>query len=419
MTKHVFLMDVTRHKGPMQGILQTARAHAGSFQESKLIWFHAPTQTIEAVEGEEYIVSEPDTSLDILTSKLQALSSNGEAEALFHVMSHDGATLRGAAALKTPNVKLKTESFASLKRSTLESANSSFAAGIAQYEPLPLDEAVQLTQEVLKALGHTSFEKPLLLNRLRGVLERRDRRAHKNPYMYKSKSLITDIVGLGLKDGWLGRRLLSSLPGTEAIWLIESNAAANDEKVQPINEAAKRAEEKTHAIVSYLKSKRLYAPKDIRDLILKQLLLVELNEVSVSKLFRFASVAAQKVALSDGLTFEHWRPAVDSITNLAIRAGIFLDVDGRVIADTFASRGTIVGKVKPDVIDVCDGCLLVATIEGIQGLTTRDAPSIAHAIFKEAPIKISQDDMIDRVHDVLSQLAGKLDQDADGKLSVI
>ena len=111
---------------------------------------------------------------------------------------------------------------------------------------------------------------------------------------------------------------------------------------------------------------------------------------------------------------------MDSITNLAIRAGILLDVSGRVIPDTFASRGTIVGKVDQGAVNACDSCLLLEAVRSVSGLVpNQDAPAITHALFKEAPSRVTQEDMIDRVHDVLSTLNGKLDQDKDGALLVI
>lgn len=418
MTKHVFLMDVTRHKGPVQGVLQTARTHAESFSDRNVIWFHAPTLSLPQIDGEEHIATEPDGLLPSLIGRLQSLAA-ADNETKFHVISYDGSTLRAIAALKWPASRLKTDSFSSLKRALGATSNSEFAAAVASYEPMPVEEATKLTQAVLRDAGHTSSATALLQNRLRGILTRRDIRAAKNPYMHRSKTLISDIVDVGLREGWLGQRSLSAAPGTEAIWFIEPAASAAQYAHKPLNEAARAAEEKTNKIVTYLKEKRLYAPKDIRDLVLESLLKVEVEGLTISKLFRAATSLAQQAATSQGINFEHWRPAVDSVTNLAIMAGIFFDVDGRVIGDNFSARGTVVSKVKPEAIDACDGCLVVAMIAGIPGLTNRDAPAIAHAIFKEAPAKISQDDMIDRVHDVLSQLGGKLDQSADGVLSVI
>lgn len=212
---------------------------------------------------------------------------------------------------------------------------------------------------------------------------------------------------------------MSEQPGTESIWLINQGVVRQAETKPPRSEANQKAHEKTIAIISYLKSKSLYAPKDIRDLLLRQLLEIPSLELPVAKLFRSVSTMAQAKALTEGLSFEHWRPAVDSVTNLAIKAGVLLDSASAPILDSFTARGTTVVKVEADIINKCDCFLMVTIIDGIPGLTTRDAPSIAHALFKEAPSKISQDDMIDRVHDVLSQLAGKLDQGQDGILTVI
>ena len=57
MTKRVFLIDITRHMGPLQPAVQAARAHAETFSPSRVVWFRSAAQIIDKVEGEEQIAA--------------------------------------------------------------------------------------------------------------------------------------------------------------------------------------------------------------------------------------------------------------------------------------------------------------------------------------------------------------------------
>lgn len=206
MTKHVFLIDVTRHKGPMQTVMQTARAHAESFPEFKLLWFHSSHQRVEGQGDEDLVLTSPTSLISAISNKINELNSNGASGAVFYVFSHDGFTLRAATKLATPNLRVQTSSIAAIKRLAAAPESQTRFQYQANPSELPLSEAAEHTRSILNKFGHSSPKDALLQNRLRGLLATQDSRARKNPRSLQSQSLIRDIVALGIKGGLAGIR---------------------------------------------------------------------------------------------------------------------------------------------------------------------------------------------------------------------
>jgi hypothetical protein len=428
MSKHVFLMDITRHKGPMQNLISSARAHADRYSPESVIWFHHPSQIVGQLSLNEQVEAVPnELSAAAIVEKIRSLSSNGSANSTFHVMSYDIGTLTSAIELNSPELVVTSKNLASIKREFKPSRIIPAASLVPKVNKgsMPVDEAIVLTKALLLKYGHTSEATPLLQLHLRNLLSARDPRALRNRANPRSVSLIKEVVEAGLEQGWLRRKLLNGRSGTEAIWLAEPVPtlvkSTLEVVVTPIRSAAaQKAEDRTQSIVQALKDRGFYSPKDVRDLVLGELrkAVDGSNSLTVNQVFRKASLAAQQVAADNGKTFSHWHPAVDSILRTTLAAGVLIGVDLKPIPSGFASRGFAVGSVSENVIDECDAFLLAETIRSIPTLTERDATSIAHAIFKQAPSEVDRDEMIDRVYEMLAKLGNRIEEAKDGTLSV-
>ena len=163
----------------MQDLLETARAHADTFDSPKVHWLHLPLQKQEIgiLEGEESTIATPDNVQAVVLDIVERLSSNGHSGAAFHVISHDGKTLRELRDLKSSAVGLQTKSFAGVRRDA-----TGLPTTVGLPEDLPLEEAASLSKKVLGDLGHTSADHPLMQNRLRILMARQDARARKNHF---------------------------------------------------------------------------------------------------------------------------------------------------------------------------------------------------------------------------------------------
>jgi hypothetical protein len=453
--KHVFLIDVSRHIGLAQHVVNAAQAYASKFQPELIEWFVKPAQA-QALDGAQiHRVTYGVSPWLTIKSRIDELSGNGSVDRVFHVLSYDGQVLGEATKSSGPSLAVT-----SLSLSTLTKSSPSVASG-GVFSPvdsrpsagsISLPEAIELTKKVLAERGYDSPQRPLKQLFLRRLLSDRDARARKNPYDPASVSLISYIVSEGLSRGWLGRSRRDNRTGTEQIWLIRTDASRGAEPTAISNppaayppgilntvEPARATSEPTESITpspavekghgrttqmqQCLKNRYIYSPKLIWNYIFSTLHSQSnklcTNPVTVSQLLREARIKAEQVATSEGVKFDFWPSASDGVLENLVAAGALLDAQGTSIKPGPHARGTKVYGLQTDFEDCCEAYLLEYLITALGDVTwPRDRTAIAHALFKVGPSRKEVYELQERVDELLVRLRDRVIEKEGGKLVV-
>lgn len=442
MSEHMFLLDLTKHVGPTQSLISSARAHMNPFEPTEIHWFvrQLQGQNIEPTQVDHFqIVEEGETFIwPKITALIDKLSGDGHAGASFHVMSYDPYLLSNAGKTSSPTrliVPLHLAAFSSgMPSATVERAAPSIRVKLGA-PGISVPDAIELTKRVLAKEGHTSEDKALRQPYLRGLLVESDERARKNPADIESVNLVRSVVNKGLNEGWLGRKTRGGQSGTEQIWLKalqntpHSEAPATPASLvpaeipaEPAKPVADKGQTRTASMVKVLKDHSIYSPKDIRDCLFHGIKQAFESSGGVPKsagqLLREAAVFAQQEAAADGLTFQYWPAARGGVLQMMLRAGVLLDVDGNPVHSGIQARGTTVGSLKAQFEDECEAFLLSFVINELGDVTERDTTALAHALFKQSPKKASLDQLMDRVDELFNRFGDRISESDDGFLRV-
>ena len=443
MNKYVFVFDITRHTGLTQSLISSAQAHAQSFNAAAVEWFVSPSQQVneQAMTGTVHRL--PDYAVgEQLANRIRELASNGLAGAIFQVYSHSGYVLTQAESLRSPALVVSASTFRHLLRAGTFGQAATHAAG----DELSVEAAMELTKQLLAQNGHTSKATALRQFDLRPLLARRDRRANKRWGDPGSVSLIRDIVGRGLSEGWLKRTTLNGQSGTERIWLVPplpasevmgplsaapaSVAAAPEPTVQSVSvppaeavpepspEKGNKGKVRTQEMVGVLKKAFVYSPSNIRHYAfsaIKEMTAGQLVKGTVAQFIREAKKRAMALATNDGVEFSFWPTAMDAILEMLLRAECLLGPDNSPIQRGLRARGTSLAAIAPDFEDKSDLLLLKILIQKMQ-LTNKDRIPIAHALFKEGKTGKSIDELLERLDHLFTLLGDEFSEEYDGTI---
>jgi hypothetical protein len=250
-----------------------------------------------------------------------------------------------------------------------------------------------------------------------------------NPADFASRTLISDVVNDGIRNGWLQRFKLDNKSGTERIYLAVAStptpvqlpqvpAQISSPQVAPATQDKDKGRERTLEMIAALKHRRIYTGKQIRDYIFTALRSAmeqpNLIPLSTSQLVRQVCSAAEAQAKADGVSFTFWYAASDASFEMMLHAGVLLDENGKPIPSGIGSRGTKVHRIVPNFEDRCEVFLLEFLIKTLGNISSHDRTALAHSLFKVAPDKKSIYDMQDWVDELLVMLQDRISESEDG-----
>jgi hypothetical protein len=443
MAKHVFLLDITRHGGPVQTMVGSARALFSSFQPAVVEWISLADQSVHPLAGEEVgVVPSPASARAYIENRINLLSVADEYT--FHVFSYDSAVLNRAGVLNTPSrvvcpvhlVMLDQEHKGPPRPFTASQIITRNESTIGAHPgALKSSEAAELAKRVLSKHGHVSKETALKQTRLRKLMSDEDPRAEKRLGDPQSVKLITYLVSAGLRDGWLEQGTIDGKSGTEVLWLRSAkplpeslpslSAPATSVAGVPVvatQVTTDKGQRRTDQIIQCLKDAGIYAAKDIRDYIFKAAhakVASSTPALSLAQLKRKTLVAAEEAAVSAGVSFKFWYVATESVFKLMLLAAVLVDENNLTVMLGARARLAKVTAIRPDFVSTCELFLLQYVLNKLQDITERDCTALAHALFKEAPSKTTRDKMLDQVDQLFEKLGDRLLEDDDGALSVV
>lgn len=453
MRTHVFLIDVSRHIGLVQHVVNAAQAYASEFPPELIEWFTKPSQGAHFGDGAAQVhhVSSGVSPWLSIKARIDALSGDGSSDRVFHVLSYDGQVLGAATKLCSSKLTISSFSLAALPKDSKTSGPTPIDSTAQPIRPhaasgsIPLVDAIELTKRLLAERGHDSPGNALKQLFLRRLLTEGDSRARKNPYDPLSISLISNIVNDGLARGWLGRSRRDDKPGTEHIWLIRPapvKATVETKSIPaPVTPPAtapsmslsafpsastpvvEKGHERTVQMQKCLKDRYMYSPKLIRDYIFAALRSamgsLSATPVTVSQLVRQASTKAEGDAKGEGVKYDFWRAAHDGVLENLVGAGALLDEHKATIKPGPHARGTKVYELQLDFEDRCEAYLLEYLITALGDVTwPRDRTAIAHALFKVGPSRKEVYELQEKVDELLVRLRDRVVEKKDGTLVV-
>ena|GEM_PF-1740297 len=208
MLKHVFLIDVTRHLGPVLHVADAVRAYSARFEPAVTEWFGKPAQfSAIGTEGTHFHQVGFETNLyQKISARIDALAADGYSDAIFHVLSHDGHLLNAATKLSGASRTVTCAGLGAVVREAKDGGSPRRVQALVSTETssssIPLSEAIELTKKLLAEQNYISSDRALKLSSLRGLLVQRDSRARVHRFDLNSTKLISNIVQDGRTKGW-------------------------------------------------------------------------------------------------------------------------------------------------------------------------------------------------------------------------
>jgi hypothetical protein len=443
MSKNLFFFDLTRHKGPVQGLISSARAYAQTYPAAVVEWLVSPLQRVDtlSLEGTTHQVTQYDAGA-FLEKRLHQLNGDGVASGTVHIFSHSGYVLSRAETLRSPGWTIRATSFKFLPRST--PVVNSFA--IETVGGMSVEEAVELTKKVLAEEGHVSEDTALLECFLRPRLFDRDRRAAKRPSDPTSLTLITEVVEHGLNNGWLKRARVQRRSGTERIWLASqtgsapataTSAVATATSVKTIEtatiavvpvqslpiapvppEPANKGKARTQEMISILNKSFVYSPNNIRRYVFSAINSFKkegtVRNGTVAQFMKDIKERAMAEAQKESVAYKHWKATMDAILEMLLAAKVLIGPGDQAVTRGLHARGTQLVSIIDNFEDECELFLLKVLIQKMQ-LTSKDRVSIAHALFKEGSKK-EYDKLEERLDALFTLLGSELSESQDGTI---
>lgn len=446
--KHVFLLDVTRHIGPVQGVIGPAQAYVSEFNPEIVRWFLTTAQKAEdGTSNLDVVEIQGYSALDQVDAAIRSLSSTDGR--VFHVLSYDKKVLLAAADMNRPDTVVSQLSLTALPNSgairspvIVHPSSGDFSSAVGNRRPavavlrsstasspsLSAEEAAVLTRQLLAEGRHDCMDRALHQTQLRPSLVGMSQgRARRNSDDVRSVSLISDVVKIGLTEGWLEQFTLDGKSGTERIYLkapIQAGAQTPAVKASGVQtDVVSRSRARTTEFIKCLKDRYIYSPKDIRDLFFAALKerSAELAKepTKAGKLIHITMTQAQEGAQKEGIEFQFWLPAADAILEMMLAAGVLIGADGKTaIPPSAHARAEQVSSIASDFVDKCEKFLLEYLISTKGNVTVRDRTAIAHALFKVSPEKKQVFELPERVDELLMLLRDRISQRSDGQLAL-
>ena len=247
---HAFLIDLTKRFDDPSQVITDIREYSATYSPIAIEWVARSNQK-QFLESEVVHEGEPSPELTARIKDLVLhMSQNGTSGSTIHVLSYEGYVLAAVSNLNGPECCVVGHPIRSIEKNAGRISASEIRPGLptigAHFLPangsaprrsypgrissvtasqsLSLDEGIILAKRVLLEGGHTSREAALHQNALRPQMCVRDSRAYKNQLDQNSRLLISNIVSIGIRDGWLHREVFDGHTGYEYIWIDEGLA---------------------------------------------------------------------------------------------------------------------------------------------------------------------------------------------------
>ena len=432
MSNHVFLIDVTRHKGQVESVVNSALSYARSFEPAKVEWFcvasQAPVVTA-VVPAEDGTVNSADLVgpelWKVMHAKLLALSHNGNGSATFHVLSYDKQVLMAADGLSSKDLTVRSYSLASIRTAQRTGGAPRAFVAAPRSGSISVAEAVELTKKILAEAGAVSADSALLVSALRPLLVKRDKRAAKIVGDAGSVRLSSEILADGRINGWMGLEV--PFAGGERIWLLSTGTVQKSASLiavppeagtapEPkLPERPDRGKQRSEMMVKCLKDRGVYSPKQIRDYFFSEIEAIRKQpgalSMTVSQLVRQVRTRAEERAKAEGVEYGFWPVAADAILEMLLAARTLIGTDSQAIRPGIHARGANVSSIRENFQDACESFLLQTVISELKDVTVHDRTSLAHALFKLGRDKGSIESMQDRVDFLFNRLGFDLVED--------
>ncbi len=242
MPQHAFLIDLTKRYEDVAQVITDIREYSAAFNPIVMEWVAREDQK-QLLATEKVHQAEPGLELPARVKAIvQHMSQNGASGSTIHVVSLEGYVLAAVSSLNGPECCVVGHPMRSIEKNVGRSParvpaplsnnrpyypppRPSLSSG--RPEGLSIEEAVALAKRVLREGGHTSSAHPLHQNSLRPQMVLRDGRAKKNQFDFTSRTLVSTIVEIGLREGWLRRDIYEGRSGYEYIWIEEEKLHAS------------------------------------------------------------------------------------------------------------------------------------------------------------------------------------------------
>jgi hypothetical protein len=479
MFRNVFVVDITEHQGLEETAIRSVQAYAADYEPVRIEWFKHSSQAQPPCSPNDQVFSVDEEGMQLwpqMRERLAALSTNGHAGAVFHVLAYNPFILMQARGLNGPSMTVRVKPMPVLITALRQSSYSRPHAGnaapahpqFARPAGLTVPEALGIATRVLLQYGHTSKQTALLRAKLRTLMTKADLRARKNPTDRSSSRLIPDTVAEGIRTGRLGNYDIEGIPGTEHVWLIagpgEVQGASSSKpkpdgnllgqstvqslsvgsgvgsvdvlKDQPTSHALEpstpeasssvgsrsgqtgrnsedKGRKKTEEINEILKSAAKYSPQPQRDILYQIFRSCACGQPkTLLQLTREIRRLAEARPDPELQGYKFWRSATDGFQQLLLGAGLLLGEDGGPIADGTFARGARIVSFKDPIEDLTDAFLLETAIN-LAKLHKIDRVSLMHSAFWCGPTT-DRDSMEDRFERVFGLLADRLVETPDG-----
>ena len=451
--KHVFLLDLTGHDGPVQGAISPAQDYLSSFKPELTKWFVTQAQKLEA-EGQalEFVEAVGQSVSPQIKDVIETLAAD---DRLFHVLSYGSGVLLAATALNGPGRMVTSLSLNFLVRRasapvpprppeafpTPTPRPSYFVyrgGGAGPRGPNTLADAIEATKRILQSGGYNSPTRALLQMQLRPrLVDVIGDKARKDPRDPGSASLISDIVRIGRTEGWLEQASLGR-SGTERIYFIAQSSAPQVtasvhasppvprlspiQVPQPALPELSGGRARTAQIKKCLKDRHIYSPKDIRDLFFAALResdpLLRSEPLTAGRLLGRAMCRSKELAKEQNVSFKFWSHAADAMLETTLAAGVLIGQDAKALKQT--ARADLVSSVDTDLVNRSEKYLLKYVIATLGDVRLSDRTALAFALFKESPTKREVFEMQQRVDELVAALilTGEVSEGVDGLLTV-
>jgi hypothetical protein len=411
------IADIRRHHGDSRRIISLVGSFA-SDQGADVEWLVRPDQAHLVPPG--HIIGGADRyDVSWSTQIRERLKQHAQNDpgGSFWVFSYDAVVRAEAESLKSANVQVTVRSPAELI------AQASRQRRAYQLDPtarafqsrdgnLTHEEAVELAKSALCRGSHFGPETALNQPSLRLRMAQLDSRANKRMGDRASEALITDVVGTGIREGWLTRfHRVPGKSGTEAVYLSEPPEPASHSRTAetapaatpnpsldvPIRiDASKEIGEplfspeassqatlpKKHAnrattFEQELSRARIGSMPESREFVLDAVETALHGNGGAPRnlvaLFTTAAGLVQEKATGDGFSSEkNWPIALKCVQRLMLRAGVLVDDQGKSISDQIGSASRRVVSLAPDFRRKCEAFLAEHILSRLGGISYDD-----------------------------------------------
>jgi hypothetical protein len=447
MPQHAFLIDLTKRYEDVAQVITDIREYSAAYNPIVMEWVVREDQK-QLLATEKVHEAEPGLELPArIKTIVQHMSQNGASGSTIHVVSLEGYVLAAVSNLNGPECCVVGHPIRSIEKNVGRSPvwvptplsdnrpyyrppGPSLSSG--RSEGLSIEEAVALAKRVLREGGHTSSAHPLHQNSLRPQMVFRDRRATKNQSDFTSRMLVSTIVEIGLREGWLHRQIYEGRSGYEYIWIEEDRqhptpvnpapqpAAPPQQTPAPIvnshadlpaakehpgpsatdskQEASPTSDEKTHPqkpnyrdtapgqMEFFLREEEIGSPANARPFLfaaVRQVLAETPADIDGGQLWSEVSQIASKAA--EGKTrVQDWDRTTECFLNMLFGANLLLDEREQPIPRDYSRwSAKVKSHVKEDFELRAEAYLAYRIIVRRGGIQGKELPTLGLAIYQQ------------------------------------